>query len=62
MGLLNILATSTAFDWSSVISADSFQPIVTGMTSVVGALIAGTIGIVVVRKVFGFIVGRIRKV
>lgn len=59
--LLN-LATTTAFDWSTVISSDSFAPIVTGMTSVVGGLIAATISVVVVKKVFSFIVGRIRRV
>lgn len=56
------LATDAGFNWSSVINADSFTPIVTGMTSVVGGLIAATISVVVVKKVFGFIVGRIRRV
>lgn len=56
------LATEGAFNWGSVITADSFTPIVTGMTSVVGGLIAATISVVVVKKVFSFIVGRIRRV
>lgn len=63
MSILNALVTTASgFDWSSVISADSFAPIVTGMTSVVGGLIAATISVVVVKKVFSFIVGRIRRV
>lgn len=62
IGLASGLATSSAFDWSTVISSDSFTPIVTGMTSVVGGLIAATISVVVVKKVFSFIVGRIRRV
>ena len=56
------LATTQAFDWSTAISTDSFAPIVSGMTSVVGILITATVSVVVVKKVFGFIVGRIRKV
>lgn len=64
MGLLNLLPVLAegSFSWGSAISASDFEPIVSGMKEVVPVLIGGTIGIVVVRKVFSFIVGRIRKV
>ena len=49
----------TGIDWSSVISADMFQPLITGITDILPTVIAVCIPLIVIRKGWDFLKGNI---
>jgi len=59
MGLFTALATSNAFDWSTVVTSSTFQPLIDGITSLVPVVIAVLIPLLVIRKGMDFIKGNV---
>ena len=46
-------------DWSTVINAETFKPLVDGITSLVPVVVAVTIPLLVIRKGWSFLMGNI---
>lgn len=59
MGILGALATTTAFDWSTVVTSSTFQPLIDGIVSLVPVVIAVIIPLLVIRKGMDFIKGNV---
>lgn len=58
--LLNLATTTTpSFDWSSVVTSATFQPLIDGITSLVPIIIATVIPLIVIRKGWDFLKGNI---
>lgn len=61
MGLFLNLATasSSAIDWSTVVTASTFQPLVDGLVSLVPIIIAILVPLLCIRKGLDFIKGNV---
>lgn len=61
MGAFLALATSSApsFNWASVVTSSTFQPLIDGITSLVPIIIATVIPLIVIRKGWDFLKGNI---
>lgn len=46
-------------DWSTIITAETFKPLVDGITSLVPVVVAVTIPLLVIRKGWSFLMGNI---
>lgn len=61
MGDLFMLATTTmpSVDWSTIITADMFAPLVNGIISLVPVVVSVSVPLIVVRKGWDFLKGNI---
>lgn len=63
MPLFTMLATAgsgaTGIDWSTVVSASTFQPLIDGIISIVPVVIAVCVPLLVIRKGWSFLIGNI---
>lgn len=59
MGILGALATTASFDWSTVVTSATFQPLIDGIVSLVPIVIAVIVPLIVIRKGMDFIKGNV---
>lgn len=64
MGIFSALAadagnTISGIDWSTIVNASTFQPLVNGIISMVPVVIAVTVPLLVIRKGWDFLKGNI---